>query len=62
MCTDWLTCARTLVTLTLRVISLMSTGASRLDRSFLCTQRKLISTIGICVEKTTQTFTVWCVR
>ena len=31
--------------LTRRVISLISTGASRLLRSFLCTHRKLISTI-----------------
>jgi hypothetical protein len=37
----------TLVTLTLLVISLMSTGARRRDRSFLCTHRKLISTMGI---------------
>ena len=29
------------LTLTRRVISLMRTGAKRLDRSFLCTQRKL---------------------
>jgi hypothetical protein len=29
--------------LTLRVTSLIRTGARRLDRSFLCTQRKLIS-------------------
>jgi len=28
-----------------RVISLMSTGASRFERSFLCTQRKLTSTV-----------------
>jgi hypothetical protein len=33
------------LTLTRRVISLMSTGASRLLRSFLCTHKKLISTI-----------------
>lgn len=32
------------VRLTRRVISLISTGASRLCRSFLCTHRKLIST------------------
>lgn len=38
---------------TRRVISLMSTGARRLERSFLCTHRKLISTILISCERTT---------
>ena len=31
---------------TLRVSSLIRTGASRLDRSFLCTHKKLVSQIG----------------
>jgi len=34
----------------LRVISLISTGANRLDRNFLCTHRKLISTIGTVLQ------------
>jgi hypothetical protein len=31
---------------TRRVISRINTGATRFERNFLCTQRKLISTIG----------------
>ncbi len=36
---------------TLRVISLISTGATRFERSFLWTHRKLISTILFSLEQ-----------
>lgn len=40
---------------TLRVISLMSTGATRFERSFLWTHRKLISTIFFSLEQQKET-------
>lgn len=43
-------------------LSLIRTGAKRLDLNFLCTHKKLISAISICFSKTWQQSTIPAIR